>query len=134
MEPATKKSILIVEDEQFLRDLYRMEFEENGIATDVASGGKEGIEKAKAKRYDGILLDIMMPDLSGIEVMKVLKQDPATKDIPVIFLTNMGQEDVIKEGIALGAVAYLIKSTILPDQLIEKVTMLLDQHATPSSV
>lgn len=129
MDATTKKAILIVEDELFLRDLYQLEFEQTGMTADVAGGGREGLSKAKEKKYDGILLDIMMPDLNGLDVLKSLKQDPATKDIPVIFLTNMGQENVVKQGMELGAIGYMIKSSYTPDQLIKKVTELLNEHS-----
>src|SRR4051812_17246832 len=114
MNPSIKKTILIVEDDLFLRELYELQFEQSGMNVDVAAGGKEGLQRAKGKRYDGILLDIMMPDMNGIDVMKVLKQDQTTKDLPVIFLTNMGQENVVKEGMALGAIGYMIKSSYTP--------------------
>jgi two-component system phosphate regulon response regulator PhoB len=128
MDQSTNRSILVVEDDQYLRELYQLQFEQNGIAVTVAAGGKEALAKVKSIHFDAILLDIMMPDLTGIDVIKVLKQDPATKNIPVIFLTNMGQENIVKEGMALGAIAYLIKSSYLPDQLIKKVTEILSKY------
>jgi len=131
MNPVIQKSLLIIEDELFLRELYQLQFEQSGMSVDAAGGGKEGLAKAKEKKYDGILLDIMMPDLTGFEVIKLLKEDPSTKDIPVIFLTNnMGTESEVTEGMSLGAIGYMIKASYTPDQIIKKVTELLDQHHT----
>jgi CheY-like chemotaxis protein len=67
----------------------------------------------------------MLPDLDGIETLKVLKSDPRTKDVPVILCSNMEQENVIKEGLVLGAKGYLVKASYTPRQMYEKVIELL---------
>jgi two-component system chemotaxis response regulator CheY len=133
MDQTNKRSILIVEDDQYLRELYTLQFGQSGMSVTAAANGREALAKIKNNHCDAILLDIMMPDLTGIDVIKALKQDPATKNIPVIFLTNMGQENIVNEGMALGAVAYLIKSSYLPDQLLKKVTEILNKNTVPAT-
>ncbi len=128
MNPSLPKSLLLVEDSILIRELYERQFSLSGVRVDTAAGGQEGLEKAKSGTYDVILLDIMMPDITGLEVMKTLKSDESTKNIPVIFLTNMGQDSVIKEGLGLGAIGYLIKSAFTPDQLIKEVALLVSQQ------
>ena len=83
--------------------------------------GAEGLVKANDFRPHLILLDIMLPKLNGLDLLRTIKTKPETKDIPVILLTNLGQESVIKEGFTLGAEGYLIKSAYTPSQIIEEV-------------
>ncbi len=119
------RRVLLVEDEQFIRDIYKRQLEKAGIPTDDLAGGKEVLPTLRQKQYDLVLLDIMLPDLNGLEILRQMKQDEALKDIPVIFLTNLGQEEVVKEGTVLGAVGYLVKSSYDPNQIVEEVKNVL---------
>ena len=80
-----------------------------------------------------ILLDIMLPKLNGLDLLGTLKAKPETSNIPVVLLTNLGQESVIKEGFKLGAKGYLIKSAYTPEQIISEVESFLNQGETPKS-
>lgn len=122
---------LIIEDEQFIRDIYKRQLEKSGIGVDDFSNGKEGLQAISQNKYDIILLDIMLPDLNGLEILKQIKQNPDTKSIPVLMLTNLGQDDVIKEGFSLGAQGYFIKASYTPDQIVEEVkNILARKHQT----
>lgn len=121
MSNNTKRKILIIEDDFFIRELYERQFEKEGFAIEGAPDGPEGLLKASQTKPDLILLDIMLPKLNGLDLLRTLKSKPETKDIPVILLTNLGQESVIKEGFQLGAEGYLIKSAYTPSQIIEEV-------------
>lgn len=116
---------LIIEDEQFIRDIYKRQLEKAGVVVDDFSNGKEGLQTISQNKYDIILLDIMLPDINGLEILKQVKQNPDTKNTPVIMLTNLGQDEVIKEGFSLGAQGYFIKASYTPDQIVQEVKNIL---------
>jgi CheY-like chemotaxis protein len=115
------KKILIIEDEEYLSDLYKMRFEQSGHEVFAVNNGQEGLAIAKNEQPDIILLDIMLPNMDGYEILKRLKKDPATRQISVFFLSNMVQDGEIKRGMQAGADDYLIKSNLTPSQLLEKL-------------
>jgi CheY-like chemotaxis protein len=117
--------ILIIEDEQFIRDIYIRQIQKIGFEIEGYGSGKKGLEALEHGKYDLILLDIMLPDINGLEVLKQIKQDPASSKIPIILLTNLGQDEIIKEGFALGANSYLIKASYTPDQIAQEVKNIL---------
>src|SRR3989344_7908007 len=116
--PNTVKKILIVEDDQFLREFYEELLVGEGFSVETAEDGEIGSNKAKEGGFDLILLDIMLPKKDGLQVLRDLKLSPAkSPNGPVVVLTNLGQDIVIKQCFALGAVGYLIKSAMNPDQV-----------------
>ena len=122
----TAKKLLVVEDEAFLRDLYIEILSDEGFEIDSAADGQEGLAKIQQGGYDLVLLDIVLPKMDGIEVLKALKKNPSEKpNGPIVMLTNLGQEAVISEGVALGVRGHIIKSDYTPDQLIHEVKELL---------
>lgn len=123
------KKILLIEDEDFIRDLYKRQFEKAGFVVDGFAKGKEGLVASTQTMYDLLLLDIMLPDINGMEILKQVKQNPVTKNLPVVMLTNLGQDSIIKEGFTLGAEGYLIKASFTPDQVVQEATNILDQQA-----
>lgn len=122
-----RRSILIIEDEQFLIDLYQKVFVQRGFQVVEAMDGSEGLTKAKENPVDLILLDIMLPKMDGISVLKKLKEPTSsTEKTPVYMLTNLGQESVIKEALRIGAEGYILKSKYLPHQVVDEVEKFLD--------
>lgn len=119
--------ILLIEDEEFIRDLYTEELRKNAFEVDSVGTGKEGFEKLAQNKYDLLLLDIMLPDTNGLEILKQVKQNPATNALKVVLLTNLGQEAIIKEGFQLGADKYLIKMSYNPDQIVAEVKDILKE-------
>lgn len=118
----SKKSvILLVEDEQMLADMYKAKFTMENYETVTASNGIEGLAAARSHKPDLILLDIIMPKMDGFLTLLELKKDTALKDIPVILLTNLGQEDDIAKGRKLGATDYFVKSNHSPSEIVEKI-------------
>jgi len=122
-----KKKILVVEDDFFIRDLYEKQLQLSGFLVVGASDGEQGVEKTKQEKPDLVLLDIMLPKMNGLDVLKNIKSNPEIKETRIILLTNLGQESVIKEGFALGAEGYLVKSAYTPSQVVEEVRNLLGQ-------
>ena len=122
-----KKRILLIEDDQDLAELYE-EVLSARFDVDLATDGKQGLELAK-KKPDLILLDILLPTMNGFEVLKAFKQDPETKNIPVIVLTNLGSkhvDDDKKLALLLGAEDYLVKTYHDPKEILEKISTYLE--------
>ena len=117
-----KYKILVVEDDQFIRDLYKELLEEKGYSIDLAVNGEEGYRKLCKGGYDLVLLDIIMPKMDATQVLKKLKKNPPKKkNKRIIFMTNLGQENIVKNGKDYGVDGYLIKSDLTPEQFLKKV-------------
>lgn len=117
--------ILLVEDDNFLGNIYKTKFEMEKFKVVVATDGLEGLEMAKKKKPDIILLDVLMPKMDGFEVLENLKKDKNLAKIPVILLTNLGQKDDVVKGLELGAVDYLIKAHFKPSETVDKIKNVL---------
>lgn len=119
------KRILIVEDDQFLRDLMERKLLKEGFTVDTAIEGDSGLQKIAASKPDLVLLDIILPGMDGFTILERVKGDPATASIPVILLTNLGQRDDLDKGLKMGAVDYLVKAHFTPGDIVEKVKTVL---------
>lgn len=120
MTPSTKK-ILLVEDEDFIRDLYVRQLTKAGFQVKSAADGQTGLSMVSSENFDLLLLDIMLPGINGLQLLREYKAKHPTSPMITILLTNLGQEAVIKEGFELGAYAYLIKASYTPDQVVNEV-------------
>ena len=125
-----KQSILIVDDNKDFLEIFSTKLTQAGYEVTTASGGKEGIAKAKTSKPDLVLLDVEMPEMSGIETLAQMKADPLTSTLKVSFLTNYGEPTKeaswIDEKFAreAGAMAYIKKSEDL-SKVIDEVKRLL---------
>ena len=118
--------ILIIEDDQFLRELYQELLETEGYHVDVAVDGEEGSKKALEGGYELLVVDIMLPKKDGLDILRDLKaKKPKNPNGKIVLLTNLGQDSVIKEGFDLGASGYLIKSSMTPDQVLHEFRALM---------
>jgi|SRR3989344_541331 len=116
------KRILIVEDDQFLREFYQELLVAEGYNIDVAPDGEAALQKIWEQEFDLILLDIMLPKKDGIEILHEIKiKPPKRANTTIVMLTNLGQDAVIKECFNLGAEGYLIKSALNPDQVLSEI-------------
>jgi DNA-binding response OmpR family regulator len=122
----TKGKILIIEDDRYISKMYQLKLSLEGYDVQVAENGREGVDKVKEFMPDIILLDILMPELDGFEVLKIVKSDDATKDIPVLVMSNLGQEDHVEKGMKLGAIGYIVKSQYTPSKVVEKIKSVID--------
>ena len=118
-------SILIVEDDRFVRDLYQHEFEKSGYDIKLAEDGEIALKVVKESKFDCILLDVMLPKLDGLEVLRRIKEDSATKNIPVMILSNLGQDEIIRQALQIGAKAYIVKSLYTPSQVVNEIRGLI---------
>lgn len=122
------KKILVVEDDQFLREFYQELLTQEGYLIDVAGDGEVALSKLQGSEYDLVLLDIMLPKKDGIQVLRELKvTPPKTAHLAIVVLTNLGQDAVIKECFNLGAQGYLIKSALNPDQVLQEIKSYLQK-------
>lgn len=117
----SKGKILFIDDDNFLRKVYNSELTENGYEVILAIDGKEGLEKAKLEKPNLIILDMILPVMNGFEVLTGLKNNDETKHIPVIILSNLGQEIDKKKGIDLGAIDYLVKDNTTLNIIVDKI-------------
>ncbi|MEA2088739.1 MAG: response regulator [Patescibacteria group bacterium] len=120
-----KQKVLLIEDDEMLLDMYNLKFLESGFDVFKASNGLDGYELAIKNKPDIILLDIILPQMDGFSVMEKLKKNEVTKNISVFFLTNLKQEEDVERGKKLGASGYLVKATLTPTQILEKVKQFL---------
>lgn len=116
-------NILIVEDDKFLSELISTKLSKEGYAVSIALDGESGLEKAQTEKPDIILLDILLPGISGFEVLEKIKKhaDATISAIPVLILSNFGQESKVQQGLALGAVDYLVKANFTTGEIVEKI-------------
>jgi DNA-binding response OmpR family regulator len=117
----SKGKILIVEDDRYISKMYQLKLSLEGYDVQVAENGKDGVDKVKEFMPNIVLLDILMPELDGFEVLKIIKDDESTKDIPVLIMSNLGQEDHVEKGMQLGAIGYIVKSQYTPSKVVEKI-------------
>lgn len=119
------KRVLIVEDDEFLLQMYATKLELEGFKVLEATTGLHGLKVAQKEIPDLILLDLNLPELSGFEVLAQLKRDESTKNIKVLILTNYSQKDNIDKCLELGADDYLIKAHFVPSEVIKKIKDIL---------
>jgi DNA-binding response OmpR family regulator len=119
--------ILIIEDDQFLRDLLKTKLEKENFIVTTAIDGPGGMEKIVSENPEIILLDIILPGIDGFEILKRVRTNADMKiaKIPIILLSNLGQEADVEKGRALGGDDYLIKSNFTIDEIIEKIRNVL---------
>lgn len=126
----SKQSIIVVEDESFLSKVLAERLEDEGFGhIDVAGNGEEALVMIKQHNPDIVLLDMILPKMNGFEVLEVLQADPKLKKIPVLVLSNLGQDQDIEQAKKLGARDYIVKSNFSLQKVVEKIMSILDPHA-----
>ena len=125
--------VLLVEDEEFIRDLFKRQLDLSGFTTDAFGNGNDGLAALGKNAYDLVLLDIMLPDINGLQILQTIRSKPETKGIAVVLLTNLGQDAVIKQGFELGADGYLVKAAYTPDQIVQEVKNIMQKKQTQNT-
>ena len=115
--PDKKAKILIIKDDKFLLKLYTDKLKRENFEVVSSLTGEEGLTKVFTEKPDLIILDLVLPRKNGFDVLCEIRLDPITKEIPVIILTNLGQDSDIKMGLDLGASAYLVKTDFSINEL-----------------
>lgn len=121
----SKKKVLIVEDDNFLRSLTAKRLEKDGYMVAVAVDGETALVTAQEEKPDLILLDLLLPGLDGFGVLGKLKADADLKKTPVIVFSNLGQKEDIEKAKLLGADQFLIKANFTLDDVMEKISAAL---------
>lgn len=117
--------ILVVEDDKFLVNAYRVKLTKSGFEVRIATDGQEALSTLQDFRPDLILLDLVMPVMDGFTALAEIKKDKKLAGIPVIIASNLGQKEDIEKGKSLGAVDFIIKSNLSMDELVAKLNSYL---------
>jgi len=115
------RRVLLAEDDRFLRKAAAAMLRRQGFTVLTAEDGEEALGVARAETPDLILLDLIMPKMQGFEVLKALKSDPQTSGIPVVILSNLGQESDSKAAREMGALDYWVKANLALEELVRRV-------------
>ena len=126
--------ILLVEDDQSLREIYGIRLTAEGYEIVSAEDGEEALATAVREKPDLIISDVMMPKISGFDMLDILRSTPETKDIKVIMMTALSSEDQRERGEALGANRFLVKSQVGIEDVVNAVHEVLDQPTTQNPV
>jgi CheY-like chemotaxis protein len=114
-------SVLFVEDDASVAQMYRLKLELDGYIVDVAGDGLVALEKARTAHPDIIFLDLRLPKMDGLSVLEALREDPTTASIPVVILSNWNERELVDRGVKLGALDHLIKSQTTPARLSQRL-------------
>lgn len=125
MKTKKKDTILLVEDEEEFRFLYRDILEYDGYTVLEAVDGQQGLEMTRGKKPDLVLLDLMLPKLYGIDVLRKIREDEKTKSIKVIILSVLDEPARKAQGLQAGADDYIIKGYFSPEQVLARVAEVL---------
>jgi DNA-binding response OmpR family regulator len=113
--------ILLVEDDDFLRGICEHKLKKEGFDVSISADGLDALKQVQEQDFHLVLLDVILPNMNGFEILENIKKDPAKSSVPVIMLTNMGQESEVKKGLDLGAEDYIIKAHFSVEEIIEKI-------------
>ena len=120
--------ILLIEDDEAIAELYRLRLTSDGYDVEVARDGEQGFRRALDGAPDLVYLDIRLPVSGGLDVLQRLRQEPRTRSLPVVILTNFDEPDLREMGVRLGALEFLVKADTTPAQLSESTVRWLDDR------
>jgi len=121
MDKKTKATVLLVEDDPFLVDIYSTKLKEAQFEVVVATDGDQAFAKIKEVSPDVVLLDIVLPNVDGWEIMRQVQQEEKLANIKIVVLSNLGQKGEVEKGLQLEAARYLIKAHYTPSEVVEEV-------------
>lgn len=119
--------ILIIEDDPTISQMYRMKFETDGFDVRMASNGKIGVDLVKSFKPDIVLLDIKMPEMNGAEALDKIRKTDEGKTVPVVVLTNLGEEEAPQEMRSLGIHSYIVKVNYTPRQVVAHIKSVIEE-------
>ena len=114
------KTILLIESDDFLADIYATKFRQEGFKVKRASDGEQGLKMLTREKPDCLLLDILLSKKDGFQVIKEARSNPDFKKMPIIVISNLGQKDDIDKALELGATDYFIKAHFVPSETVAK--------------
>ena len=117
--------VLLVDDDQFLRDMYALKFKEKGFTVETAEGGQEALEKLRGGMQPKLLIfDLVMPGIDGFEFLERLQEEKLAEGAMKIVLSNQGQDSDMEKAKSLGATEYIVKANTIPSDVVAKVLLL----------
>ena len=116
-----KTKVLIVEDDRFLLKILTMKFSAEGFDVASAADGEDGLKQMVSSPPDLVVLDLILPKMNGFEVLTEMRTNATTKNIPVVVLSNLGQEEDIRRATELGAQEFLVKSNLSIMEVVSRV-------------
>ena len=125
-----RERVLVIEDESDILELLRFNLKKEGYEVDTATDGERGVDFARTRAYDVVLLDLMLPGIDGLEVCRRLRSDPRSETLPVIMVTSKGEEADILVGLGIGADDYVTKP-FSPGELAARVQAVLRRSSPP---
>ncbi|MFC1756926.1 response regulator transcription factor [Patescibacteria group bacterium] len=129
IEKKQKETVFLIDDDDFLLDMYALKFKTVGFNVDIAHGGEEAFTKLKeGLKPDIILLDILMQKIDGFEFLEMLKKENMLDEHLIIILSNRGQKEDIERGKKLGVADYIVKASFTPSEVVEKVKEVLGRN------
>ena len=120
-----KKTILLVEDDPFLADIYKTKLEKSDFQVILVTDGEKALMTMEESKPNLLLLDIVLPTIDGWEILRKIKKNNSLKDIPVIIISNLGQKGEVEKGLAAGATKYLIKAHYTPSEVVKEIKEVL---------
>lgn len=132
MTDAQKPKILIIDDDQFLLDMYTLKFKQSGFDVQASMGSADALGKVKdGLNPDVILSDIVMPAMDGFELISTIKKENTAPHACFVVLSNLGQKSDIEKGRQLGVDGYIVKASATPSEVVAKVTQLINEKVCP---
>jgi CheY-like chemotaxis protein len=119
------KTILLVEDDPFVVDIYTTKLESAGFSVEVAEDGEEALRKLKEKKPDLMILDIVLPNIDGWELLKMIRSELGMEDLKVVVLSNLSQKEEVQKGLALGVIRHFVKASFTPSEVVEEIKKIL---------
>ncbi len=124
-----KRKILIIDDDNFLLDMYALKFSQNGFEVHTSPGALQAIEKLKGGLVPEIILtDIIMPEMDGFEMLKIIQDEKLAEKSVKIILSNKGQQSDVEEGEKLGSSGYIVKANSTPAEVIIQVVKIFEEN------
>jgi CheY-like chemotaxis protein len=124
-----KYSVLMVDDDKFLLDMYRKKFEQKEIQPDLAVGSAEALQKLReGAKPDILVLDIIMPGMDGLELLETIRKEKLVPDSLIIMLTNESDSAKIEQAKALGVAGYIVKATSIPSEVVNEILKIADSR------
>jgi two-component system alkaline phosphatase synthesis response regulator PhoP len=122
-----EKTIILIEDDRFLRRAAEASLKKQGFTVLTAVDGEEGLTLARKERADLILLDLLMPKINGIDLLRMLKGEAFTRKVPIVILSNSSHELEMKQALELGARDYWVKANLSLQELTGRIIKLLEE-------
>ena len=129
--PTKKQSVLLVDDDQFLLNMYSLKFTNSGFEVETAGSAVGALQKLR----DGltpsmVLCDLVMPSMDGLEFIKRMKEEKLSPSSAIVVLTNQSQSAEIEKAKELGVDGYIVKASTIPSEVVEEVKKILEKHRT----